>query len=113
MAEEPMNELSLMVARMKGMHLTLEKATGAIQLLAQAAKAVIPGAASAGLSLSDSDGRRASTGATDEVVREADNLQYARREGPSLEAWHTTRSILSMTWRAIRAGRAGGTRPRI
>jgi GAF domain-containing protein len=95
MAEEPMNELSLMVARIKGMHLTLEKATDAVQLLAQAAKTVIPGAAGAGLSLIDSDGHRVSAGATDEVVREADDLQYALGEGPCLEAWQTTRSILS------------------
>lgn len=95
MAQEPMNELSLMVARMKGMHLTLETATAAVQRLAQAAKTVIPGATGAGLSLIDSDGHRASTGTTDEVVREADDLQYALEEGPCLEAWQTTRSILS------------------
>jgi GAF domain-containing protein len=98
--KEPLNELSLMVARMNGLHLTLERAADAVQMLAGAAKSIVPGAAGAGVSLIDDAGRRASAGATDEIVREADNLQYVIGEGPCLEAWQTTRSILSNDLRA-------------
>ncbi|MCC9205963.1 GAF and ANTAR domain-containing protein [Arthrobacter sp. zg-Y769] len=83
----PLDELSTLFARIQGMLLTEETVAHAVDLLAQAIKETIPGAVGAGVSLMDRQGRRTSTGSTDELVVAADELQYKLGSGPCLEAW--------------------------
>lgn len=80
-------ELAALTARLADLLLTRESAEDAVQSLAQAAKEAIPHASGAGASLIDGLGRKTSTGATDEVVLEADRLQYEVGQGPCLSAW--------------------------
>jgi GAF domain-containing protein len=89
----PLDELSTVFARLSGMLLTQEKVDPALISLARAIKASVPGAVGAGVSLIDAEGHRTSTGYTDEVVAEADALQYSLNEGPCLTAWAEKRTI--------------------
>jgi GAF domain-containing protein len=90
----PLDELSSVIARVKGLLLTEEKVDRAVQLLAQAAKQAIPGTLGAGISLLDSQGRRTSSGATDSIVEQADTAQYELGQGPCLTAWASEETIL-------------------
>jgi hypothetical protein len=83
----PLDELSLVFARLKGLLLTEEKVDRAVQLLAEAARDAIPGTSGAGVSLLNDQGRRTSQGATDAIVEQADVAQYELGEGPCLTAW--------------------------
>lgn len=83
----PIEELSLVVARLKGLLLTEMKAGRAVEDLAEAVKKSIPGSLGAGVSLIDDQGRKRSTGYTDDVVAAADALQYELGQGPCLTAW--------------------------
>ena len=91
----PLNELSTVFARIKGMLLTEETVNQAVDLLAEAAMEAIPGAIGAGVSLIDNQGRRTSTGSTDKLVLAADGLQYELGEGPCLTAWAATKVVRS------------------
>lgn len=91
----PLDELSTVFARIRGMLLTEETATHAVALLAQAVKEAIPGATGAGVSLMDAQGQRTSAGSTDQLVLAADELQYELGEGPCLDAWASTRVVRS------------------
>lgn len=97
----PLAELTAVVARIRGLLLTEEKAAEALRYLSAAAKSAFPGAAGAGASLLGPDGMRVSRGETDPVVAEADGLQYALNEGPCLDAWTLGRTVVS---RDIAAG---------
>ncbi|AUI51816.1 GAF and ANTAR domain-containing protein [Arthrobacter crystallopoietes] len=90
----PLDELSLVIARIEGLLLTAEKVDRAVQLLAQAIKDAVPGSIGAGVSLLDSRGRRTSNGATDRVVEEADALQYQLGQGPCLTAWAAEETVI-------------------
>lgn len=90
----PLDELTLALARIKGLLLTEEKVDRAVQLLAEGIRDAIPGSAGAGVSLMDHQGRRTSTGATDQVVLEADAAQYELNQGPCLTAWATERTVI-------------------
>jgi GAF domain-containing protein len=83
----PMEELTFVFARLKGLLLTEGKAGRAVEDLAEAVKKSIPGSLGAGVSLIDDQGRRRSTGYTDDVVAAADELQYELGQGPCLTAW--------------------------
>ncbi|MHA7208059.1 GAF and ANTAR domain-containing protein [Arthrobacter sp. MDT1-65] len=83
----PIEELTFVFARLKGLLLTEGTAGRAVEDLAEAVKRSIPGSLGAGVSLIDDQGRRRSTGYTDDVVAEADALQYALSQGPCLTAW--------------------------
>ncbi len=83
----PMEELTFVVARLKGLLLTESTAARAVEDLAEAVKKSVPGSLGAGVSLMDDRGRRRSTGSTDDVVAEADALQYELGQGPCLTAW--------------------------
>lgn len=83
----PIDELSAVIARIRGLLLTEEKVGTAVSLLARAAKESVPGTIGAGVSLLDSRGRRTSSGYTDGVVEKADAAQYRHGEGPCLTAW--------------------------
>lgn len=82
-----MEELTLVFARLKGLLLTELKAGQAVEDLAEAVKKSVPGSLGAGVSLIDDQGRRRSTGYTDDVVAAADALQYELGQGPCLTAW--------------------------
>lgn len=90
----PLDELSTVIGRIKGMLLTEEKVDRAVQLLARAIKDAIPGTVGAGVSLLDSRGRRTSAGFTDAVVQRADALQYELGQGPCLTAWAAEETVL-------------------
>jgi GAF domain-containing protein len=90
----PIDELSTVIARVKGLLLTEQKVDRAVQLLARAAKETIPGTMGAGLSLMDAQGRRTSSAATDRVVEQADAAQYELGQGPCLTAWASEKTIL-------------------
>lgn len=83
----PMEELTVVFARLKGLLLTEGKAGRAVEDLAEAVKKSIPGSLGAGVSLMDDQGRKRSTGYTDDVVAAADALQYELGQGPCLTAW--------------------------
>lgn len=91
--ELPLDELSILFARVKGLLLSQETADHAVELLAQAAKETIIGSIGAGVTLIDPAGRKISTGATDMVVRQADDLQYQTGQGPCLSAWASAKTV--------------------
>lgn len=91
MESEPnLNELAVIFGRVRGHLLTEETVQHAVDLLAEAARDLIPGATGAGVSLVQ-DGQPTSTGATDNLVMRADDLQYELSQGPCLSAWSTGR----------------------
>ncbi|MDQ1663522.1 MAG: hypothetical protein QOJ68_3502 [Blastococcus sp.] len=79
------DELAAVFARMTGLLLSAETVAAALHLLSSLAKETVPGSSGAGVSLID-DHRRSSSGATDERVLRADDLQYELDEGPCLTA---------------------------
>ena len=87
--ESPATELTTVFARIQNMLLSQERAAVAVHQLAQVARALIPVAAGAGVSLLDAQGTRTSAGATDRLVETADALQYDLGNGPCLSAWAT------------------------
>lgn len=89
----PMEELTFVFARLKGLLLTEMKAGRAVEDLAEAVKKSIPGSLGAGVSLIDEQGRKRSTGYTDDVVATADALQYELGQGPCLTAWAAESSV--------------------
>ena len=94
MASDPtLNEFEVVFGRVRGLLLTQETVQHAVDLLAEAAKDVIPGALGAGVTLI-TEGRPTSTGATDELVSRADSLQYELGEGPCLTAWADSTPVL-------------------
>lgn len=90
----PFDELTLALARIKGLLLTQEKVHRAVQLLAEGIRDSFPGSSGAGVSLLDGQGRRTSPGATHAVVLKADEVQYTLDQGPCLTAWATGRTVL-------------------
>lgn len=90
----PLDELSLVIGRIRGLLLTEEKVDRAVQLLARAIKDAVPGTVGAGVSLLDARGRRTSAGFTDHVVEQADALQYELGQGPCLTAWAAEETVL-------------------
>lgn len=90
----PLDELSTVIGRIKGLLLTEEKVDRAVQHLARAVKEAVPGTVGAGVSLLDSRGRRTSAGFTDRVVERADALQYELGQGPCLTAWAAEETML-------------------
>jgi GAF domain-containing protein len=81
------DELAVVVARMSGLLLSRETVESALELIVASAAEAIPASAGAGVSLIDEEGGRTTAAASDEVVREADDLQYELGEGPCLSAW--------------------------
>ncbi|MGY1715802.1 GAF domain-containing protein [Geodermatophilus sp. SYSU D01106] len=79
------DELSVVFARMAGLLLSEETVATSLGLLSALVLETVPGAAGAGVSIVDEQGRR-SAGATDRRVEQADALQYELDEGPCLAA---------------------------
>jgi GAF domain-containing protein len=94
MASDPtFNEFEVVFGRVRGLLLTQETVQHAVDLLAEAARDVIPGALGAGVTLI-TEGSPTSTGATDAAVARADALQYELGEGPCLTAWAGSAAVL-------------------
>lgn len=87
--ESSPGELVTVFAQVQDMLLSTEDAQSAVQQLAYVVDRMCPTAAGAGISLLDEDGSRTTAAATDDVVAEADDQQYALRQGPCLSAWAT------------------------
>ncbi|MDI2036044.1 GAF domain-containing protein [Paenarthrobacter nitroguajacolicus] len=90
----PLDELSGAIGRILGLLLTEEKVDHAVQSLSQAIKDSVPGAIGAGVSIFDPQGRATSTGSTDGIVEESDQLQYELGQGPCLTAWASEEPVL-------------------
>lgn len=90
----PLNELTIVMARIKKLLLTEEKVGQAVQLLAEGVRDAFPGSSGAGVSLMDGQGKRISAGSTDPVVLRADEAQYELGQGPCLTAWATEQTVL-------------------
>jgi len=90
----PLDELSGAIGRILGLLLTEEKVDHAVQSLSQAIKESVPGAIGAGVSILDPQGRATSTGSTDSIVEQSDQLQYELGQGPCLTAWASEEPVL-------------------
>jgi len=86
------NEFAVTIGRVKGLLLTEQTVAHAVQLLAEAARDVIPEAEGAGVTLIR-NGRPISTGYTDNLVRHVDEIQYELEQGPCLTAWASSSII--------------------
>ena len=94
MRQLPLDELTGVIARIRGLLLTEEKVDRAVHMLARAVKESLPGTAGVGVSLLDSRGRRLSNGFTDAVVKRADAAQYELGLGPCLTAWASEEIVI-------------------
>ena len=90
----PLDELTAVFARIKGLLLTEDKVDRALQLLVQAVRDAIPGSDGAGISLFDEQGRGSSTAATAHFVGQADAAQHDLGQGPCVEAWTAGTPVL-------------------
>ena len=90
----PLDELTAVFARIKGLLLTEDKVDRALQLLVQAVRDAVPGSAGAGISLFDEHGRGTSTAATARLVGLADATQHDLGQGPCVEAWTAGKTVL-------------------
>jgi GAF domain-containing protein len=87
------DELAAVFARMSGLLLSAETVDSVLRLVTKLAKETVPGTAGAGLSIVDPQGVRVTTASTDEVVEQADRIQYETGTGPCLLAW-TDRTVV-------------------
>ncbi len=94
MKQLPLDELTGVIARIRGLLLTERKVDRAVQSLAQAIKESLPGTVGAGVSLLDARGRRISSGYTDTIVKRADAAQYETGQGPCLTAWAAEETVV-------------------
>ena len=90
----PLDELTAVFARIKGLLLTEDKVDRALQLLVQAVRDAIPGSAGAGISLFDEQGRGSSTASTTRLVGQVDAAQHDLGQGPCVEAWTEGSTVL-------------------
>ena len=90
----PLDELTAVFARIKGLLLTEDKVDRALQMLVQAVRDAIPGSAGAGISLFDEHGRGSSTAATERLVGQVDATQHDLGQGPCVEAWRAGSTVL-------------------
>jgi GAF domain-containing protein len=88
------DELAAVFARANDLLLTEETVSRALELITAAARAAIPGAVGAGVTLVDADGRKRTAAASDPLVEAADNSQYILEEGPCLQAWASGKPVL-------------------
>jgi GAF domain-containing protein len=92
--EIPLNELALVLARIKGLLLTTEKVDRALQQFTAGAHETFPGSTGAGVTLFGEHGRGSSAGATDPLVLLVDEVQYELEQGPCSTARETKRTVL-------------------
>ena len=109
--ESSATELTTVFARIQDMLLSQEHAAAAVHQLAQVARALIPVAAGAGVSLLDDQGTRTSAEPTGHLMEAADALQYDLGNGPCLSAWATATPSASTTPPTTTGGRSGRRLP--
>jgi GAF domain-containing protein len=85
-------ELSSALTQMAGLVLSRETVDTALTLVTTLAAATIAGTTGAGVTLVDEHGKR-SKAASNELVEQADALQYEFDEGPCLTAWRTRQLV--------------------
>ncbi|HEX9227800.1 MAG TPA: GAF and ANTAR domain-containing protein [Arthrobacter sp.] len=90
----PLDELTAVFARIKGLLLTEDKVDRALQLLVQAVVDATPESAGAGISLFDARGLGISIAATARLVQQADAAQHDLGQGPCLTAWSAGTTVL-------------------
>ncbi|MCW2695239.1 MAG: transcription antitermination regulator [Modestobacter sp.] len=90
-AELPV-ELSSALTQMAGLVLSRETVDTALSLITTLADATIAGTTGAGVTIVDEYGKR-SKAASNELVEQADALQYEFDEGPCLTAWRTRQPV--------------------
>jgi putative methionine-R-sulfoxide reductase with GAF domain len=91
----PLDELTAVFARIKGLLLTEEKVDRAVQLLVLALRDAVPGTAGAGISLLDARGKGSTTTSTSPFVGHADAAQYELGEGPCVTAWTGNTTVIA------------------
>src|SRR4051812_9894798 len=84
--------LSSALTQMAGLVLSRESVDTALTLVTTLAVATIAGTTGAGVTLVDEHGKR-SKAASNELVEQADALQYELEEGPCLTAWRTRQLV--------------------
>ena len=72
---------------MSGVLLTEATVAGALSTVTTLAAETIGGSTGSGVTLTDADGQRTTSAATDSRVEQRDQLQYQLDEGPCLTAW--------------------------
>src|SRR3954464_7616417 len=85
-------ELSSALTQMAGLVLSRETVETAVGLVTTLAEATIAGTTGAGVTIVDEHGKR-SRAASNQLVEEADALQYELDEGPCLTAWRTRQLV--------------------
>src|SRR3954452_6812745 len=85
-------ELSSALTQMAGLVLSRETVDTAVELVTKLAEATIAGTTGAGVTIADEHGKR-SRAASNELVEQADALQYEFDEGPCLTAWRTRQLV--------------------
>jgi GAF domain-containing protein len=88
------DELAAVFARAADLLLTDETVSRALELITAAADAAVPGAAGAGVTLIDADGRKHTASASNALVEVADARQYDLGQGPCLLAWASGEPVL-------------------
>jgi len=87
------DELTAVFAGLSNVLLTEETVAHALKLITGAAVLSVDGAAGAGVTLIDMSGHRSSAASTDDIVAQADTLQYELGQGPCLSAWATGQPV--------------------
>src|SRR3954467_5668663 len=85
-------ELSSALAQMAGLVLSRQTVDTAVALVTTLAEATITGTTGAGVTIADEHGKR-SKASSNQLVEQADALQYEFDEGPCLTAWRTRRLV--------------------
>jgi GAF domain-containing protein len=86
------SELSSALTQMAGLVLSRETVDTALALVTTLAEATIAGSTGAGVTIADEHGKR-SRAASNQLVEQADSLQYEFDEGPCLTAWRTRQLV--------------------
>src|SRR3954467_305317 len=85
-------ELSSALAQMAGLVLSRQTVDTAVALVTTLAEATITGTTGAGVTIADEHGKR-SKASSNQLVEQADALQYEFDEGPCLTAWRTRQLV--------------------
>src|SRR3954454_17628464 len=85
-------EFSAALSHLAGLVLSRETVDTGVALVTTLAETAIAGTAGAGVTIVDEQGRR-SKAASNEIVEQADALQYELDEGPCLTAWRTRQLV--------------------
>src|SRR5215213_1792140 len=88
----PPAELSSALAQMAGLVLSRETVDTAVELVTKLAEVTIAGTTGSGVTIADEHGKR-SRAASNQLVEQADALQYQFDEGPCLTAWRTRQLV--------------------